>query len=379
MYESQWIELLKKEMIEAVNVLNFENVDVQKELLEKQFSVFQSLQDLHSFKREHEINQEQTDLSTVQETPSVSQKECKPVAVETVSEKTEETIEIPNEKTVTLTTKPTYRFERKIKGGFVPEIEGFVPEGIVRKLDLHHGDMVYATPMETEDNSRHFRYEIVEKGDGKDAPDRVQFNYCAVKKEAGRFVVDRSEESGNYIRHDDCVYTVILDDSDVLDLRIKEGSLIDIAFPVGKPNLAKVLYTHKVEETGIPFSSQNKKNVSNKVEKTEKKDKPSTDKTLEGKTVLVIGNQPKKSLYKMVVEQRGGVFLWADAKEKLTRLQPLVRKSDLVVFLLSVSGHVGMEHIKQMCKEHGVAFETTWSKGQTTLIKLAEEKIVSTA
>lgn len=368
MIESNWMELLKKDMIEAINVLNFENLDIQKELLEKHFNVFQSLQELHSFKNQHHLISNPITLNERNEN-ILTEERSEQMKKEAIIEK--------KEKMTTLTTKPMYRFERKIKGGFVPEIEGFVPEGIVRKLGIQHGDMVYASPMETDDlNSRHFRYEIAQKGEGKDASDRVQFNYCPVKKEAGRLVVEKSEETGQYIRYEDSLYTVILDEFDVQEHQIKEGALIDIAFPVGKPNLAKVLWTHKVAESENSFNSNHQSsNSAKKVEKTEKKDKPSFEQTLEGKTVLVIGNEPKKNLYKLAVEQRGGTFLWSDAKEKLIRLESLIRKSDLVVFLLSVSGHVGMEHIKQMCKDHRVSFETTWSKGQTNLIRIAEEKI----
>ena len=364
---------LKKEMVECINSVNYENVDIQKELMEKYWELIQSFKELEAFKAQHPFLFKTSDDKQPHEdrvTDEIGQQ------ADDINDKNESP-ERKDEKHVL-----GYRFERKIKDGFVPEIEGFVPEGIIRKLGLEHGDLVSAIPIESDESSRrHFHYELVEKGDGHDAPDRVQVNYCAVHKEAGRLVVDKSEETGEYIRYEEGLYTVILDEYDVQKHYLREGDLIDIAYPVGKPHLSKVLWVHRIEEQEeTPLNKEsNTAKLKNETVKKEIKNAVVFEQTLEGKTILVIGNEPKRKLYKYSIEQKGGSFLWADAKEKLNRLEPLVRKSDIVVFLLGVSGHVGMEHLKKMCKDHGVIFETTWSKGKSTIIQLAEERVGTSA
>lgn len=367
--EQKCLELLKEEIKEVVSEFNFRELDLQKELLNKQIAVIDSLRELHSFKEQNNIVAKKTLLADDSE-QTIEQADV--VGVDSTLPENE----VKEQETVLINSKPVYRFERKIIGGFIKELESFVPEAIVRKLGIENGDMLHAIPIETEDpNIKHFRYEIAEKGDGIEPSDRIQVNHCLVKKEAGYLVVDKSEQTGEYIRYEEGLYTILLNEHEVQKLMIKEGSLVDIAYPAGKPQMAKVIWVHKMEEN----NDTDTRTPGKKKDKNKKEEKEAVQNTLAGKTVLLVGNEPNKRLYKYAVEQRGGSFLWADAKEKLIRLEPLVKKCDLVVFLLSVSGHVGMEHIKKMCKDYGVAFQTTWSKGQSSFIRLAEESMESTA
>ncbi|TCP29029.1 uncharacterized protein DUF2325 [Scopulibacillus darangshiensis] len=355
MLESKMIESLKNDMLEGINNISLDNMEVKRKLIEKQLAILASIEDLYYFKRDNNIGNK-ADVVDFEEDPPL------------------EGTNKPNVNS-NHNGRSMYRFERKIRGGFIPEIDGFVPEGIVRSLGLDHGDMVYATLIEANTrNLKRFKYEIAKKTDGSEQPDRIQYNYCPIKKEAGRLVVDKSEETGEYIRFDENLHTVVLDEDDVFDHKLEEGSLVDIAFPKGMPNLAKVLWTHHIEEREEP----NVKKASSAHKKESKEEKEDVEQTLVGKTVLIIGNEPKKNLYKFAVNQRGGEMLWADAKDNLTRLEALVRKSDMVIFLLAVSGHVGMEHIKQMCKDYNVPFDTTWSKGFSTIVRLAEESEMET-
>lgn len=369
--ENKCLELIKEDMTRFIKEITFIELDIKKELLDKHFDVIKSLRELHTFKEQNNVVICETTLNEEEgEVESQINKESDDEPLKNEEVEIEESIKMVNSRQV-------YQFERKIVGGFIDELDTFVPEAVIRRLGVEHGDLLYAKPIESDDPyQRHFHFEIAQKGDRIEPYDRVQVNHCLVKKEAGYLVVDKSEETGEYIRYDEGLYTVVLNEYDVQKHLIKEGSLVDIAYPLGKPHLAKVIWIHKVEE--VPFA-ETKTVTGKKKEKTEKEDKDTIEKTLSGRTVLLIGNEPKKNLYKMAVEQRGGTFLWADAKEKLNRLEPLVRKSNLVVFLLSVSGHTGMEHIKQMCKDYGIPFETTWSKGQTSFIRLTEECISSIA
>ncbi|WPS85286.1 DUF2325 domain-containing protein (plasmid) [Brevibacillus halotolerans] len=91
----------------------------------------------------------------------------------------------------------------------------------------------------------------------------------------------------------------------------------------------------------------------------------------------MIGNEPSKAEYQQEVERRGGKLLWADAKDELTRIKSMTQKADLVVFLLRVSGHTGMKHIKQYCKILDKPFVTTWSLSSITIAKALEKEIIA--
>ena len=341
------LEILKQDMQETVQSIQYGNITLKKNLLKKQLALLENLEDIYCFKKENSSIPKSNHLERNEET-----------------ERTNETKETVKEE------KESYRFERKLRGGFVPEVNGYVPEGVVRYLGLEHGDQVYATPKETTNQkSNHFIYQLAEKGDGKDDPKRMQYNFCPVVKEAGRLIVEKSSETGEFIRYDEGLYLVVLSLDEVFDFRVSEGDLIDIAFPINRPEKAKIIWKH--ETTAIEETNPG---PTKKMEKTASP-KPSiiNEQTLMGRTILVIGNEPMKSIYRTSVEERGGEFLWADAKYSLERLEALVRKSDICVFLLSVSGHIGMEHIKQMCKNYDVPFETTWSNGKSSVVRIAEE------
>lgn len=345
------LSVLKDALADTIKELNVDNMASQKQLLQSQLNILDELCNLRAFKKEHCLPQETADNA------QTDRKETHEEA-----EHTESPEEYPKK----------FAFERKIRGGSVPDINGYVPERVVRELGLHHGDKVYASAVETNDPKKnYFKYKLAEKGTLPEDTDRVQYNYCPVKTEAGRLVVDKSEETGELIRNSDgLLYTVILNENDVFDFKLKEGDLIDIAFSKENIEHARVIWRHPIEELVIPKPTPT---GSKKTEKQDKKPVTIYDQSLSDKAVLVIGNEPMKSLYKMSIERRGGEFLWGDAKDSLVRLEASVKKADICVFLLNCSGHTGMEHIKQMCKDHDVAFETTWSSGQATVVRIAEE------
>lgn len=309
MKELEMIEQLKQDILENIEHMDQNNMDNQTHLLVKQAAVISHLWEINRLK-ENKSSEDQPETL----------------------EEDEESESIESSQPSTPLERKSYEFERKLRGGIVPQIDGFVPEGVVRKLGLEHGDMVYAKAINTTDPQRsHFEYEIAEKGDGEDAPHRIQLNFCPVKKEAGRLVVEKSEETGEFIRFNEGLYTIVLSEDEVFKQRISEGDLVDIAYFDGTPTHAKVIWTHKIKEEASLSIPETLNHASKKSDKLEKKPATIYDQTLKEKTILVIGNEPKKNLYKYSIEQRGGTFLWGDAKEDFTRVEAKVRKADIVV------------------------------------------------
>lgn len=337
--------------------IDLKNIDTIKEKIINYFSFLEKMVGLEDLV----INETDTPI-TEEQTTAIKRNLNK-----------EEKLQIDKNNIETISEQKMYLVERKIRGAFVPEIEGFIPEGIVRRLDIEHHDYVYAEKID----ENKYIYTLAAKGEGKEPENRVQINYCIVENEAGMLVTKRTVEDID-IRYDECPYTIILNPKDVRDMDIKEGDIIDIAFYSNSPETHKIIWKHEIN----PNIDDNQENT-NITSKDNKKDKQSIEEainesdfdtsSLEGINVLVIGNEPKKTLYKLSIEQRGGTFLWADAKDDLIFLESQVKKADKVIFLLKVSGHVGMKQIKTLCKKYNKPFLTTFSTGKSTVIRMAEE------
>lgn len=272
--------------------------------------------------------------------------------------------------------KPMYIFERFLRGGMVQDINGFVPEMVVRSLGLEDGDYVYAEEIKT-DNSSSKRYEYTFAMEG-DRPakeqDRIQINYGLVTRVAGRLAVEEYFDGSDKrpIKINEAPYTFILNEKDADYFNIKEGDTIDLAFKNGSPDSHRIIWLHKSEIDFMPTIESKTLSFKGDVPKDATLQERDFEQTLKGKTILVVGNEPKKTLYKTAIENHGGDFIFINPKDKVESYEPKVRKADQVIFLLKVSGHRGMEHIKKLCKEYGIPFDTTWSNGISTVKRMAQ-------
>jgi hypothetical protein len=373
-------EMAKKELIDVIANTTLANLSSSKELVLAYYSFFEQIVNLEKLRSTHfagetsspaeksaaglgnpETQEKKSGESNVDNTVSACESE-EPESGETQPPK------ISRE-------RPMYLFERKIRGGFVPEIEGFVPEGVVRRLGLSHHDYIYANRVVYFGNKMRYQYELAQKTNAPDPPDRVQFNYCPVEVQDGMFVVKKSWESDSEIRIDEVPYVVLLNEEDIREFNIKEGDIIDIAFPMQRPEKNKILWKHEIGGTEAGESIAPKHSPARKKEDVEsfREEQQIDAESLKDMNILVIGNEPLKPLYKLSIEQRGGNFFWADAKDDYETFKSLVKKMDLVIFLLKVSGHTGMKQIKQLCKEYNVPFKTTFSTGISSVVRISEE------
>lgn len=386
--QNQILEMTKKDMMKSLESLSFENISEQKALVSQYFEFLGSLQTLMELKNKHSctlseqleneialplednksrINIERTIESSLNEGGELIAEEepgTSVVVSEASASATEPIIEDIKR------DRKMYFFERKALGGFIPELKSIVPESIVVKLGLEHSDYVFADELPQTDgyDKKKYLYELAKKGNNSREVVRIQYNLCPVEKNGSLLMVSKSYNTGT-IRIDDVPQSLVLCDQDIQYFGLQEGQLIDVAYIKGKENAPRVLYRHPVES--FP-TDDSKKTQRRRLTKDESKKDEEVEQTLEGKTVLVIGNEPDKALYKQNVEERGGDFLWADGKDPVTSFDPLVRKSDVVVFLLAVSSHTAMKHVKRLCKDYEVPFQTTFNISSTTIIRLAE-------
>lgn len=266
--------------------------------------------------------------------------------------------------------RPMYRFERKLKGGFLQEISAYVPEEFVRISKLEHNCYLYADPMPGKQGK--YRYELAKESEDTECPGRVQIDYCLVKKgDHGKLFVDESYVTGT-IRIDEAPYQFIIDETQSFNNEpIQEGNVIDIAYPVDHPSKMKVIWKHPMNE--VMQHTELNKTAPKKYKKTTK---PAVEieRTLEGKTILVVGNEPDKANYRQAIEMRGGELLFADYKEdKLQRIEARVRNADAVICIQTNTGHIGKEKVMEYCKDYNVPFRNSCEGGVSSTVRYAEE------
>lgn len=122
-------------------------------------------------------------------------------------------------------------------------------------------------------------------------------------------------------------------------LNIKENDIVDIAFPLGKPEANRILwqlYTENYNSWDSPLKSGHYKKAQQQ-DTTEIINKCNLD--FDNKNILVVGLEARKSVFEKEIDARGGTMIWASGNEELSRLEALVKKSDLAVIIISLSSY----------------------------------------
>ena len=264
-----------------------------------------------------------------------------------------------------------YKFDRRIKGGFLQEINAFVPEKVVRELDLQHGDLVHAVKIQdaTPDSPPHYDFSVAEYKDEPAPKDRVQINYGVVgyDKLLGRYTVDTTMD-GKPIRIGEALQTILINEKDVEDFKLEEGDIVDLAYYTTQSEFIRIIWRYTIDTaTDRPRTTSSKR----KVEKETKM----FPQTLEGKTILMIGFEPGRTSFEEEVNRRGGELIWASGREGETRLQSIVSKADAVVMMLSQMGHRGSIDAVEYCKEKGIPCKNMHSLGRSLFIQKVYEAL----
>lgn len=363
------VKRLKADMVETVNHLSKENVESCSELLQAQLSIVKGLYQVERLKEKLGFDASQvtdnppqlaSDEVNVEDAPCLGQSPHEPE------------VEDSND-----FDRARYRVDRRLKGAFIEEIEGFIPESILRQLGIEHGDYVYATPIPAvKAGQNRFRYELAEKSEAMDAPGRIEFKGCPVKRDGELLVLNRSLVTGKSIKFNDYPFSIVIHDRDIVQFELAEGDVVDVAFYENNPTAASVIWKHEladltIEEKPEPKKASPRKEVAPVVEEIEP--------VFAGQTICLIGDKPNESLYKAMVEERGGTLLHVEPKWNVRRIQTQVKNADVVVGLYDLSKHTGLEKAKAYCKQYGVPYKMIPGKGKSTVLQTAMELLQETS
>ncbi|WPS85287.1 hypothetical protein SMD22_01280 (plasmid) [Brevibacillus halotolerans] len=263
-------ESTKSDLIQTLQNATFENIMSKKELVDSYFTFFESMNLLMKCKSKdnEDVNIEASNPEITETTNFVNQEYVSKNTVQFLDKQQVNSLQELNKKPNSLFEellieeensfksgnqsehpRPMYRFERKLVGGYIPDIDGFVPEGIVRKLELHHHDYIYAKEItKSFGEPKKYMYEFAKRDDNPEQIERVQISYCKVESyNENLFIRESMEAQSNKYFLNNPKLLFELQPKDIEWFKIKEGDFVDIAFYRGNEKNCKVIWIHRFE------------------------------------------------------------------------------------------------------------------------------------
>ncbi|MCL9628305.1 DUF2325 domain-containing protein [Bacillus subtilis] len=282
------------------------------------------------------------------------------------------------EKEETQSNVNSYVLERKLNGGWLNEINRFVPEKYIRKLDLGDGDRISAEYIGNE----RFHFELVEKNeDANRRCKRREIKYGVVKKVGDRYLVEEQLIDGGIknIKVNGDLCSFLLTDFHLNefgdDLEIEDGTIVDIAYWDGDVTTFKIVWVHPTDT--IEYK---KPKPSGYYKQTENKPKEDMTNDLKGKTVLLICGEGTDDSFRVAVESMGGNFVMLDAgkpesKEFMSRMESKIKQADYVVIMETRLSHNKSTRAAKCCKDFNIKFDYLKGNGVGSFTNLIKEMV----
>lgn len=378
------VEQIKKDMKDSIDKIDILKLYKTREELDKYFKMLDYMNHLEN-NSASETDMDISGKKTNEEEESLV-KVPEKLAKEAVAEPKEEIDKLAgvfdNEKKI-----PGYRFERKLSGGFL--IKGniqdniFVPESVIRTLDLKTGDIVSAELQNgsTKFNQR-YDYKIVKRTEVPEETGINQFTFGIVKYESSidSFYVEENIHKET-LRYDEAPMRYIISRSEEENFNILSGDIVDISWYEGSFDKAKINWKYKTEEiTDLKTISEKKLSYKDSLP-NKTVNKTAKTRLLKGKTICLIGLEPYWAKYRSLIENHGGeIILVESSKHKVSR-SASIRKSDLVIVGISHTSHSASIHAAEKAKDYGVKFESLEGYGGTSFLRIVfkaldvEEKV----
>lgn len=242
-------------------------------------------------------------------------------------------------------------FHRDLAGGEFGSFRIFVPEKVIREMDVEEGDWVQARPIAaktTKGVSRTlYDYEIVRKAEEKIPTKRCELKFAVVEYEESLdlFYIYHREREGLPMK-------LMIKERNAEAFRLEEGDLVDFAYWEGEEINGVVAWKHPLDfdirEAPKPKPKTKTKEASSDWKEALEEIYGSV---FEGKTVVNIGFETMKTKYRDEVECRGGHFVYLTGDEKEGTLLSQSRDADLIVVFIEFVSHRAMYAVKGIAKQ----------------------------
>lgn len=363
MDKSLFIHQAKADLQELIKDITLENITEKRTLINRYIDLIEMLKDIVDTKESPEIPKDATFVEPIEQGRS------------------DHALDNINEEPRDNNSEQLYVFERRLRGGFVPELETVVSESAVRGLNLRHGDLLRVTNVSDDGTKKRYRFGLGKRVEDVQSTDRVEIRYCVVEDNYGQLVVrDMGVLLEGDKRPENLPETYILRDKDIVEFEIISGDIVDIAFFAPTPDYIRVIFKHHPSVSGSRQESVISSAVRQKelVVDNEVKNFP---KELLDKRVLVIGCEPRKAVYKERFEALGAKFDWTkgsvDAKS-MSELPAKIKKADIVLILIDFIRHRASKDAVAKCKEENVPYTIIDGLGVKTIIEGALELVQRT-
>jgi hypothetical protein len=366
--------LMKQQLKEIADKLTFENYKDMEQQVHRVFTILESSESMmDSPVHQTSILDDEEKIGYPPLITKILEEEPEPdMTMEELLELEEE--EKEEEQGQVIDGSEIYRFERRIKGGVIPEIHAFVPEMKIRELGLSHGDLVTAKFLFAPDNGpKRYEYELIEKADPPTSPENiVEVNMGIVSYEPnrGRYCIRRTVNSDEIIFEGEKVVLPISDeDMDNSSLDLREGSVVNAAFYANNPDYTRVRWAYSTDE--IPAGTSTPKNSS--YYKKKEDSSKEVEQIFEGKTICVLGYEPGWTAYREEVEKRGGELLTLTGRESFDTIFGTIDKSDCLIMILGHVGHTGTIFSVDHCKKNNIPQTSLKTFGRSSFVNAAAE------
>ena len=262
-----------------------------------------------------------------------------------------------------------YPFKRLLSGGTLNNDEIYVPEKVVRQLDIAHGDLIRAFFMKKHNNKNIYRYEVVESKNGPEPRERNHFSYGIVKYDDTSHSYYADEDIyHNPLLVDGVQSIALLSERDEEAYRLVTDDIVDIAWYDGWFSEAKVIWKHQTDLViGVKKDDQ-------KVKKHKEREadnipiKEEVEPKLAGKRICLVGGEPYHAEFKKVIEDRGGTLIPMRGDEKKVRINKVVRKSDACIVAIQHVSHDASIYSHTIAKASNVPFESFKGYGKSQFL-----------
>lgn len=271
-----------------------------------------------------------------------------------------------------LTDDQIYVFHRQLTGGTginEDRHEIYVPEGIVRKLDIEHGDKLHINE-DVFGYGRHYYEKLnhLPKDETIEPNKIIDYDFAIVEKVEdidNKFIVRHHYGSEGLTS----MPNRIIHQPDVDKFDLKEGDLVHVSFY--DDNNARVRWKYSHNEP-IPTPKPQKSSVYKDSSSSSSHD--DVEQTLKNIVIGIIGYGNLDTSYEEEITKRGGEMISTSAVDSDT-IENKIRQSDIVVMPTHHMGHKQMDITKKLCKYYDKPLVIVNKGGRSHFVQQIHEKL----
>lgn len=239
-----------------------------------------------------------------------------------------------------------------LSGANIGSFKIFIPEKLLRKLNIDEGDWVKATSVRTGwDLKPVYEYELIEKVNApsnRNVIENATVEYDNLLNQY--YILDTSE--------DKLPIKILLDQHKIGNFHLQVDDVIDYAYWNDDVLNGKVIWLHplnsdiEMAHLSIPTSD-----------------------TLNGYTIGVIGHEPNTDNLKSALMSNGADVITLSGSESIDTLAGAIIKANIIVIFIDSVGHDGMFKIRNVSKDFDIPILYTKSVDSETLIKMIYDEL----